>query len=57
MEALLIKIGLIWGGILTVVRAIEAICQLSETPEAKTLKAKIVQILKNFFMDLEIYKK
>ena len=56
MEALLIKAGLVWGLVLTVVRAVEAIYQLSKTPEAKTLKEKIIQILKNFFFDLETYK-
>lgn len=57
MEALLLKVGLIWGGILTVIRLIESIYQLSQTPEAKTLKDKIIQVIKNFMLDIETYKK
>ena len=57
MEALALRFGMIWGIILTVVRLIESICQLSQTPEAKTLLAKIIQVIKNFFLDLETYKK
>lgn len=49
--------GWITAGVLAIVRAVESILQLKETPEAKTVLQKVKQILKNFFLDLETYKK
>jgi hypothetical protein len=57
MEALGLRVVAIWGLVLTVVRLIESVCQLSQTPEAKTLLAKVIQVIKNFMLDLETYKK
>ena len=55
----LAKLGAGWivGIIMIVVRLIESILQLKETPEAKTIIDKLVQLAKNFFLDLETYKK
>ena len=54
---MLLTIGTIVGIILAVVRLIESINQLSAQPEAKTLIAQIIQVFKNFFIDIEKYKK
>ena len=49
--------SLIVAIVLAGVRLYESVKQLSQTPEVTTVIGKIVQIMKNFFLDLEDYKK
>ena len=43
--------------VLAGVRLYESVKQLSQTPEVTTVIGKIVQIMKNFFLDIETYGK
>ena len=53
--------GLSWSlavaVVLAAIRLYESVKQLSQTPEVTTVIGKIWQIMKNFFLDIENYKK
>jgi len=50
------SISLIVAIILAGVRLYESVKQLAETPEVTTVIGKIIQIAKNFCMDIETYE-
>ena len=50
------SISLIIAIILAGVRLYESVKQLSQTPEVTTIIGKILQIAKNFFLDIENYE-
>ena len=43
--------------VMIIVRLVESVYQLSQTPEVTTVIGKIWQVAKNFLIDIEQYKK
>ena len=43
--------------VLSAIRLYESVKQLSQTPEVTTVIGRVWQIMKNFFLDIENYKK
>jgi len=57
MTQVLLWVGVVWGVLLSVVRFIESVYELSQTPEVKGVIANLIQIWKNFWpLNIEKYR-